>query len=217
MIRVLLVDDDADVRASLRLILDASPDLSVVADVDSGERGIAVAQQLRVDVVVVDLRMPGLDGIEVTRRLSTVAAPPAILVLTAFSADDTVLEALGAGASGFLLKSFRPNELPTAVRDVAGGRGALAPDIAATVIRQAVRSTPSGKAPADVDDLTDLTVRERDLAQAVGLGMSNAGIARHLGISAASAKTYVSRLLEKVGLENRTQLAIAAHRAGLLS
>ncbi|MBF4576707.1 response regulator transcription factor [Frondihabitans sp. VKM Ac-2883] len=219
MIRVLLVDDDADIRSSLRLILDTVPDVVVVGDVDSGERGLAVSAQLGVDVVVVDLRMPGMDGIEVTKRLRERANPPAVLILTAFSADDTVLTALAAGAAGFLLKNFRPDKLPAAVRDIAHGRGALAPSVAATVIRHAVRpdhSTSAHSARGD-DDLGDLTERERELAYAVGLGMSNTGIATHLGISPASAKTYVSRLLEKLGLQNRTQLAIAAHRAGILS
>ncbi|WP_239452001.1 response regulator transcription factor [Frondihabitans sp. PAMC 28766] len=214
----MLIDDDHDIRESLRLILDSVGDVAVVADVDCGERGVAVARQLRVDVAVVDLRMPDMDGVETTRLLRLLPEPPAVLVLTAFSTDDSVLDALAAGASGFLLKNFRPEELPAAVRDIAAGRGALAPSVAATVIREAVRPlampTPDRSGP---DDLSDLTERERDLARAVGHGMSNARIATHLGISAASAKTYVSRLLEKLGLQNRTQLAIAAHRAGLLS
>lgn len=218
MIRVLLVDDDADVRSSLRMVLDAVPDIAVVADVDGGERATGVAQHLRVDVAVVDLRMPGIDGIELTRRLTRLPNPPAVLVLTAFSADDTVFEALKAGAGGFLLKNFRPDELPAAVRDIAAGRGALAPSVAATVIRRAIRANDEPVGPdTPTGDLDDLTDRERELVRAVGLGMSNAGIAAHLGISSASAKTYVSRVLEKLGLQNRTQLAIAAHRAGILS
>lgn len=216
MIRVLLVDDDDEVRASLRIVLDAEPDIVVVAEARDGERAVAVAAAVRADVAVVDVHMPGIDGIETTGRLATVPHPPAVLVLTAFAAPDTTLGALETGASGFLLKGVRPSELPTAVREVAAGRNVLAPEVTASVVDRAVATVRAERDRQDVDDLADLTDRERELATAVGHGLSNAQIASRLGIAPASAKTYVSRLLDKLGLQNRTQLAIAAHRAGLL-
>lgn len=227
MTRVLLVDDDDDIRGSLRLILEAEPDLVVAAEVSDGERAVAAARRLRVDVAVVDLRMPGLDGVETTRRLLELSDPPRVLVLTAHAHDDVVLRALEAGASGFVLKGFRPHEFPAAVRDVHAGRCVLASAVASAVVARAVWATPTEdddsfaarpKAPSlDVDDdLGDLTDRERELAVAVGHGLTNAQIAARLGVSTPTAKTYVSRLLDKLGLSNRTQLAITAHRAGLL-
>lgn len=229
MIRVLLVDDDADVRASIRLVLESEPDIVVVAECPDGERGAAVARRLRVDVALVDLRMPGgPDGIATTGLLRALEVPPRVVVLTAFEHDDAVLRALEVGASGFLLKGARPHELAAAVRDVAADRCVLAPAVASAVVARAMtRPTPTRPmvvgptAVADVgpgtdDDLADLTPRERELATAVGEGLTNAQIAARLGVTPASAKTYVSRLLDKLGLQNRTQLAITAHRAGLV-
>lgn len=234
MIRVLLVDDDADVRASIRLVLESEPDIVVVAECPDGERGAAVARRLRVDVALVDLRMPGgPDGIATTGLLRALEVPPRVVVLTAFEHDDAVLRALEVGASGFLLKGARPHELAAAVRDVAADRCVLAPAVASAVVARAVtRPTAVGPMavgsmavgttavadarPGTDDDLADLTPRERELATAVGEGLTNAQIAARLGVTPASAKTYVSRLLDKLGLQNRTQLAITAHRAGLV-
>ncbi|OEI69113.1 response regulator transcription factor [Curtobacterium sp. ER1/6] len=224
MIRVLLVDDDADVRASIRLVLESEPDIVVVAECPDGERGAAVARRLRVDVALVDLRMPGgPDGIATTGLLRALEVPPRVVVLTAFEHDDAVLRALEVGASGFLLKGARPHELATAVRDVAADRCVLAPAVASAVVARAVtrptltRPTAAADAGSGADDdLADLTPRERELAVAVGEGLTNAQIAARLGVTPASAKTYVSRLLDKLGLQNRTQLAITAHRAGLV-
>lgn len=222
MIRVLLVDDDADLRASIRLVLESDPDIVVVAECPDGTRGVAIARRVRVDVALVDLRMPGgPDGIETTRGLRQLDDPPRVVVLTAFEHDDAVLRALEEGAAGFLLKGARPHELPAAVREVAADRCVLAPAVASAVVARAVarhrdpdRATLAG--PEPVDDLADLTPRERELAIAVGGGLTNAQIAARLGVTPTSAKTYVSRLLDKLGLQNRTQLAIAAHRAGLV-
>jgi len=221
VIRVLLVDDDAEVRESLRLIVESEPDMVVVAEVATGERAVASARSLRVDVAVVDVQMPGIDGIETTTRLRALPTPPSVLVLTAFAPGEATFGALEAGAAGFLLKSFRPHELPAAVRDVAAGRQVLAPDVTAAVVAEAVRARrepePPPPGPCDLDDdLHDLTPRERDLARALGLGLTNAQIALELGVTTTSAKTYVSRLLEKLGLQNRTQVAVLAHRAGLV-
>ncbi|MDM7892422.1 response regulator [Curtobacterium caseinilyticum] len=218
MIRVLLVDDDAEVRTSLRLVLDADPEIVVVAECADGERAVAVARRVRADVAVVDLRMPGgPDGVATTERLRLLDEPPRVLVLTAFEHDDAVLRALSAGANGFLLKGGRPHELPTAVRDVAADRCVLAPAVASAVVARAVSAeVATAVVPEPEDDLADLTPRERELAIAVGGGLTNAQIAARLGVTPTSAKTYVSRLLDKLGLQNRTQLAIAAHRAGLV-
>lgn len=215
MTRVLLVDDDDDIRSSLRIVIESEPGLVVVAQCSDGERAVATARRLRCDVAVVDLRMPGIDGIETTRRLRECPAAPAVLVLTAFDDGDDVLRALGAGASGFLLKGTRPHELPAAIVDVAAGRCVLAPAVADAVVRRAV-ARDHEEQPLPFDDLGDLTDRERELVVAVGEGLTNAQIAGRLGVTATSAKTYVSRVLDKLGLQNRTQLAIAAHRAGLV-
>lgn len=224
MIRVLLVDDDADVRASIRLVLESERDIVVAAECADGDRGVVAARRVRVDVALVDLRMPGgPDGIETTARLRALDDPPRVVVLTAFEHDGAVLRALEAGASGFLLKGTRPHELAAAVRDVAADRCVLAPAVASAVVARAVARPAAGEpAPVHVsgpdpdDDLADLTPRERELAAAVGEGLTNAQIAARLGVTPTSAKTYVSRLLDKLALRNRTQLAIAAHRAGLV-
>jgi DNA-binding NarL/FixJ family response regulator len=213
--RVLLVDDDDDIRASLRIVIESDPGLVVAAEFADGARAVAAARRLRCDVAVVDLRMPGIDGIETTRLLRQEPDGPAVLVLTAFEHDDSVLRALGAGASGFLLKGSRPHELPAAIHDVAAGRCVLAPAVASAVVERAVAREQEDR-PEPVDDLGDLTDRERALVIAVGEGLTNAQIAGRLGVTPTSAKTYVSRILDKLGLQNRTQLAIAAHRAGLV-
>lgn len=226
MIRVLLVEDDAETRAALRVVLEADPDLVVVAEAADGERALGVARGVRADVALVDLHLPHADGVDVTRRLRELEVPPRVLLLTASAGPDATIAALTAGASGFLLKAFRPGELPAAVRDVHAGRTVLAPAVTADVVARAVAAGAgtAGGAPTvvpvarvlDDDDLADLTARERELARAVGLGLTNAQLAGELGVAPASAKTYVSRLLDKLGLQNRTQLAILAHRAGLL-
>ncbi|PZF57770.1 DNA-binding response regulator [Curtobacterium sp. MCSS17_008] len=216
MIRVLLVDDDDEVRESLRLVVEHEGDMVVAAEAACGERAVSVAAAVRVDVAVVDVQMPGIDGVETTRRLRALPRPPAVLVVTAFRPDDRPLGALEAGAAGFLLKAFRPQELPAAIREVAAGRQVLAPAVTATVVAEAMRARTRDPEPLPPDDLGDLTDRERQLCRAVGEGLTNAQIAAALGITATTAKTYVSRLLDKLGLQNRTQLAILAHRAGLL-
>lgn len=226
MIRVLLVEDDAETRAALRVVLEAEPDLVVVAEVADGDRALAVARGVRADVALVDLHLPRADGVEVTGRLRSLEDPPHVLVLTASPGPGAAMAALSAGASGILLKALRPGDLPTAVREVHSGRTVLAPAVTADVVAHAIAGASAfsggasdvGPAPRvlDDDDLADLTARERELARAVGLGLTNAQLAGELGVAPASAKTYVSRLLDKLGLQNRTQLAILAHRAGLL-
>lgn len=215
-IRVLLVDDDDQVRAAIRLILESEDDIVVVAETRDALRADAIARTHPVDVAVVDLHMPDRDGIATTRALRRLPDPPRVLILTAFNRDDALIEALAAGASGILLKGLKPGELPTAVRSVAAGDGVLAPAVATAVIGHAVAERNRQGVSETPDTLQDLTDRERELMHAVGMGLSNTQIAAHLVVSPATAKTYVSRLLEKLGLVNRTQMAILAHRAGLL-
>jgi DNA-binding NarL/FixJ family response regulator len=215
-IRVLIVDDDPDIRESVRIILDAEEDIVVVAEAESGARAVGIARRIAADVALVDVNMPGRNGIETTRDLLELPEPPKVLILTAFATDSYTLDALGAGASGYLLKNFRPGELPDAVRTVARGESVLAPAVTSAVIGRVVAAQQAAEAGDKTDDLADLTDRERDLIRAIALGMSNNQIAAHLTISPASVRTYVSRLLDKLGLSNRTQLAILAHRAGLV-
>lgn len=210
MIRTAIVDDDDEIRDILRDVLDAEQDIAVAATYSSGQRAVDALRRTRVDVAVVDLEMPGIDGVETTRRLRALDTPPSVLILTAFDALDRAVEALDAGASAFLLKSLRPAELPAVLREVAAGRTVLAPAIASGVFARATART------ARPDPLEGLTAREREIAREVGRGLSNNEIARALHISSASAKTFVTRLLDKLGYQNRTQLAIAAHHAGLL-
>ena len=215
-IRVLLVDDDEDVRASLRMIVDVEADLSVVGEAANATRAVALSRQLLPDVAVVDVNMPGRSGIQATVEIRALDTPPQVLILTSFGSDQNAISALAAGASGFLLKALKPGELPEAIRSVHAGRNVLAAPVLPAVIDRAVSAHRTASAAELPDELADLTAREVELLRAVGMGMPNSQIAAAMTISEASAKTYVSRLLEKLGLTNRTQLAIAAFRAGLL-
>lgn len=212
--RVLIVDDSADIRESLRLILEMQEDMIVVGEAGDGQRAIALSRQLKPDVVLLDVAMPVLDGIEAARAIADLPEPPRVLMLTSALTEQTTRAALDAGAAGFLVKGLRPQALPDSVRAVADGKKVLSPDVAGTVIADALGARRARE--PDRQLLAALTDRERDLARAVGMGMSNAEIANELVLSAASVKTYVSRVLDKLGLANRTQLAILAHRAGLL-
>jgi DNA-binding NarL/FixJ family response regulator len=213
--RVMIIDDDDAIREGLRLIIDIESDISVVADAASPERAAAIATRLKPDVVITDLNMPGMDGVDVTTALMALDTPPRVLILTSFHLHDRVLDALAAGATGYLLKNIRPGELPEAIRAAASGGSPLSPEIARAVINRAVAPAPVA---AETDDsmLDLLTPREVELAAAVGRGLSNADIGTELGLSTPSVKTYVSRTLAKLGFTNRTQLALLAYRAGLL-
>ncbi|WP_246070291.1 response regulator [Humibacillus xanthopallidus] len=221
--RVLLVDDDALVRAGLRMILGGAADLAVVAEAGDGiEAEVAVAQH-RPDVVLMDIRMPRRDGLEATRRLLAEPARSArdvelrVVVLTTFEADDMVVQALRAGAHGFLLKDTEPSRLVEAVRLVAAGQPILSPSVTATLMAHVASGGDAN--PGDerraaarrlLDDLTD---RERDVALAVGRGLSNAEISRELYLSVPTVKAHVSRILDKLGSDNRVQIAIVVHDA----
>ncbi|MER6075133.1 response regulator transcription factor [Streptomyces sp. NPDC001817] len=218
-IRVLVCEDQALVRAGFVTILSAQPDMEVVGEAVDGREAIRSTQELKPDVVVMDIRMPLLDGIEATRRLAgpDSVSPARILVVTTFNVDEYVYEALRAGASGFLLKDAPPPELINAVRVVARGESLLAPAVTRTLIgRFAERVRPSA-APAsrERERLKVLTAREHEVLLLISKGLSNAEIATELVISHETVKTYVSRILTKLDLRDRVQAVVLAYRAGL--
>ena len=218
MIRVLIVDDDPLVRVGLRMVLGAGPDLDVVGEAGDGAAGVVAAGELRPDVVLMDIRMPGLDGLAATERLRS-AEPgpgPAILVLTSFDADEHVLRALRAGANGFLLKDTAPTEILDAVRRVAAGESMLSPAVLTRLIDTVVRGAAApagGPGSAARALLGRLTGREREVADAVAAGRSNAEIAAQLYMSVATVKATVSRLFTKLECTNRVQIAIVVHES----
>ncbi|MFG1881021.1 response regulator [Micromonospora sp. NPDC049102] len=209
MIRVLVVDDERMVCAHLRTILGSAPDLTVVGEAYDGADAVEAAVRLRPDVVLMDLRMPGVDGIRATERIMTLPSPPRVLALTTFDLDDYVTGALRAGAAGFLLKSTSPDDLLALVRVAAAGHTVLSAVAADRLVAQTV---PSQRAR---DLLLSLTEREVEVLESLGAGRSNQQIARRLHLSEATVKGYVSRLLVKLGCANRTQAALLAQEAGL--
>lgn len=219
MIRVLLADDHAAVRGGIRLLLEQADDIEVVGEAADGATAIGNARALRPDVVLMDARMPGIDGIEATAAI-TAQGLSSVLVLTTFDLDDVVFGALRAGAAGFLLKTVEPAALIAAVRGVAAGDGVVAPEVTRRVLEHFVTGAAVA-APAPIEPrmdgsgLDELTARERDVLGALGRGLSNAGLARRLGITEATAKTHVSRVLAKLGLTSRMQAAIVAREHGL--
>jgi DNA-binding NarL/FixJ family response regulator len=213
-VRVVVADDQAAIRTGLTMILDSAPDISVVGEAGDGLAAVAMARQTAPDLVLMDIRMPGIDGIEATRRIvDTPDRACEVLVLTTFDLDEYVDSALAAGAAGFLLKSVDAPSLLAAVRAVARGDGVLAPEVTRRVI---ARLTPPTRRPQPPAGLGDLTPRETDVLTCLGRGMSNAEIAAALAITEATTKTHVSRVLTKLGLRSRVQAAIAAQDAGLV-
>jgi DNA-binding NarL/FixJ family response regulator len=215
-IRVLLVDDQALVRGGLRMIVDAQPDLEVVGEAADGRGAIEAFHRLHPDVVVMDIRMPILDGVEATRRLAGPGSPyqARVLVLTTFDLDQYVYDALRAGAAGFMLKDAPPAELVQAIRIVAAGEAMLAPSITRRLIGSFVASAPR---PEQVNPcLERLTERELEVLKLVARGLSNAQIAETLVVGEATVKTHVVRLLDKLELSNRVQAAIVAYESGLV-
>jgi len=212
-IRVLVADDHGAVRAGLVLILNGAADVEVVGEAADGEATIRQARALRPDVTLVDVRMPGTDGIAATRTLVSERLSE-VLVLTTFDLDEYVYAALRAGAGGFLLKSVEANDLVQAVRAIAAGEGVLAPQITRKLIDAfAATEPPSQQTPVGLDELTD---RERDVLICLGRGMSNAQTSATLYISETTVKTHVSRVLAKLGAQSRVQAAILAQEAGLV-
>ncbi|MEV6492229.1 response regulator transcription factor [Actinoplanes sp. NPDC051633] len=218
MITVLLADDQALVRAGFRALLNAEPDIEVVGEAADGVEAVRLAQLTTPDVVLMDIRMPGVDGLEATRRI---AADPAlsgtrVVILTTFELDEYVFEALRTGASGFLVKDTEPVELLRGVRAVAAGDALLSPSVTRRVIGEF--ATPGGRVHAGVPpaELAQLTDREREVMVLVGEGLSNDEIAARLVISPATAKTHVSRAMVKLGARDRAQLVVYAYEAGLI-
>ncbi len=212
-IRVLLVDDDPLVRAGLRMILSSSDELEVVGEAADGADAIATVQTCRPDVVLMDIRMPGVDGIAATSALRRLANPPHVIVLTTFQADEHVMSALRAGADGFLLKDTAPTEIVNAVRLVAAGEAMLSPSVTRTLLSHLGSDETANRRRSAARRLTSLTDRELEVATAVGSGASNAEIAASLFMSEATVKAHVSRLLSKLDLTNRVQIAILVHDA----
>jgi DNA-binding NarL/FixJ family response regulator len=213
--RVLLVDDDALVRAGLRMILSAAADLEVVGEVADGRGAVAAVQAHRPDVVLMDIRMPDLDGISATSLVRRLPNPPQVIVLTTFHIDKYVFSALRAGASGFLLKDTPPAEISNAVRLVAAGEAMLSPSVTRTLIDQFGDPDSSDRRTDAIAAVGRLTEREREVAMQIGKGRSNAEIAASLFMSEATVKAHVSRLFAKLDASNRVQVAITVHDAGL--
>jgi DNA-binding NarL/FixJ family response regulator len=214
MIRVLVVDDQALVRGGFRMILDAQKDIEVVAEAEDGREALAKARELQPDVVLMDIRMPELDGLEATRRLLANDGVSRVLILTTFDADEYVYDAMKAGASGFLLKDVRPEQLAEAVRTVAAGDALLAPAITRRLVEQFVRRPPPGA--ASPPELERLTARELDVLVLVARGLSNSEIGSALFLTEATVKTHLTHILSKLDLRDRVQAVVVAYESGLV-
>ena len=212
-IQVILADDQPLVRAGLRMLIAQTPDIDVAGEAGTGSEAVQLAKDTSPDVAVMDIRMPGMDGIEATRLITAGATPTQVLVLTTFDDDDYVYGALRAGASGFLVKDMALDDILAAIRVVAAGDAIIAPGITRRLIGQFTAQPPSGRKPRVLTEITD---REREVLKLVGFGMSNAEIAAALHITAGTAKTHVARLLAKLDARDRVQLVITAYEAGLV-
>jgi DNA-binding NarL/FixJ family response regulator len=213
VIRVLLADDQTLVRDGFRSILEREPDIEVVGEAGDGREAVEAARRLRPGVVLMDIRMPTMDGLEATRRLSADPDPPRVLVVTTFDRDEYVYEALKAGASGFLLKDVRSGQLTEAIRTVAAGESLLSPAITRRLIEDYVRRPPPGQSPSQ---LALLTGRELEVLRLVARGLSNQEIAATLVVSEHTARTHVGNILSKLGLRDRVQAVVLAYECGLV-
>jgi DNA-binding NarL/FixJ family response regulator len=214
MTSVLLADDQALVRGGLRMILEAQADIEVIGEAETGSEAVAQTRELRPDVVLMDIRMPGLDGIEATRRITSEHLATRVLVLTTFDEERIVYDALRAGASGFLLKTAPPAKLADAVRTIAAGEALLAPTLTRRLVEEFVRRPPPGhNLPGQLDELTE---REREVLRLIARSMSNAEIAADLVISEATVKTHVNHILQKLNLRDRVQAVVLAYETGLV-
>ena len=216
-IRVLVADDQALVRGSFRILVDTAPDLTTIGEAATGAEAVDLARREKPDVILMDIRMPGTDGVAATAQIAAGTDPPRIIVLTTFDADDLVRRAISAGAAGYLVKDTPPADIVSAVRAVAAGHGVLSPAVTGPVldlVQRAADSTGPQRARTE-QHLSTLTERERDVAIAIARGASNAEIAAELYISVATVKAAVSRILTKLDLTNRTQIAVTirAHSA----
>ncbi len=214
MIRALVVDDQALVRGGFRLILDSQPDIEVVGEAADGQEALALCRELLPDVVLMDVRMPGMDGLDATRHLLSTGQGPRVLMLTTFDLDQYVYDAMRAGASGFLLKDVRPEQLAEAVREVAVGEMLLAPAVTERLVQQFVRRPRPGAAkPAQLETLTE---RELAVLTLMARGRSNAEIAATLFLGETTVKSHVTHVFSKLGLRDRVQAVIVAYESGLI-
>ena len=211
-IRVLIADDQALMRTGFQMILDVQPDIQVVGEAIDGSDAIRRYERLTPDVVVMDVRMPAMDGIEATRRLTALDPPARVLILTTFDLDEYVYEALRAGASGFLLKDRPPEELVAAVRVIAAGDALLAPSVTRRLIEEFAKRAPT----ASRDELAELTDREREVLLLMARGLSNREIAGSLFVAETTVKTHVGRILGKLRLRDRAQAVVLAYESGLV-
>jgi DNA-binding NarL/FixJ family response regulator len=216
VIRVLLVDDDPLVRSALSLMLGGQTDIEVVGEAGNGEAALALVTELRPEVVLMDIRMPVMDGLEATRTLHQRPAPPAVVVLTTFDADDHVVGAIAAGADGFLLKDTPPGDIVNAIRTVAAGDAMLSPSATRSLVSRLRSTAPTDRTSTAAERLSALTERELEVAVCVGRGLSNSEIASELYLSVPTVKSHVSRLLTKLDSTNRVQVAMVVHDAGLV-
>jgi DNA-binding NarL/FixJ family response regulator len=213
-VRVVIADDQALVRGGFRMILDSRPDMEVVGEAEDGRQALELVERHEPDIVLMDVRMPNLDGLEATRRLAASGAPARIIVLTTYDVDEYVFAALRAGASGFLLKDVRPADLVEAIRVVASGDALLAPSVTRRLLDRFADTLPEPARAPPV--LTELTQREREVLRFVALALSNAEIAARLVVSEATVKTHVSSVLRKLGLRDRVQAVVLAYDVGLV-
>ncbi len=213
-VRVVLADDQALVRGGFRMILDARDDIEVVGEAADGAEAVELVTRLAPDVVLMDVRMPGVGGIEATRRIVASGSATRVVMVTTYDLDEYVFSALDAGASGFMLKDIRPEELADAVRVVARGDALLAPSVTRRLLDRFAAMIPRPAAPTDA--LADLTAREAEVLRLVALALSNSEIAAHLHLTEATVKTHVSSVLRKLGLRDRVQAVVLAYEAGLV-
>jgi DNA-binding NarL/FixJ family response regulator len=219
MIRVVLVDDQQMVRAGFRMVIDSQPDLTVVGEAGTGDDAVRLLARTPADVVLMDVRMPGTDGIEATRQVTAQPDPPRVVVLTTFDLDEYVVAAIGAGASGFLLKDAPPEEMLTAIRTVHAGDSVIAASSTRRLLQHVapmLRGASSSPSAAEPRELAELTPREREVLVQMAYGATNAELAAHFVVSEATVKTHVGRVLAKTGSRDRVQAVVLAYRTGLV-
>ncbi len=216
MIKIGICDDDQLIRAGLRMIIDQEPDFEVVAEAGTGAEAIDLVTSHPIDVMLMDIRMPVMDGIEATRRIVATTQGPRVIILTTFELDEYVFAALSAGASGFLLKRTPPEQLIEAIRVVAGGEALLAPSVTRRLIEAFTRKAPVRGDPAQSERLATLTPRELEVLAGIGRGLSNQELAEELFIADNTVKTHVKRVFTKIGARDRAQAVVIAYQAGLV-
>ncbi|MFE9534668.1 response regulator [Streptomyces sp. NPDC006691] len=215
-LRILIVDDEALLRMAFSTILEAQPDMTPVGEASDGLQAVRLARQLRPDVVLMDVRMPGTDGIEATRQVIRASPRSRVLILTIFDLDEYAFAALGAGASGFLLKNTRPERLLTAIRSVAAGDAVVSPRITRRLLEHFRPHIPDGRSADGAERLSRLSAREREVLVRVGRGLSNTEIATDLHLAEATVKAHLGRILHKLELRDRIQAVVFAHESRLI-